>query len=1044
MISIILVGCASLTYEISGQRYPGKFWQKYATPEEAGWSSQKLEAAREYFEMLDSAAVMIVYNGAVLAAWGDVGRRYMCHSIRKSFLSALYGIYHDAGVIDLNKTLAQLQIHEKTPLTDQEKQARISDLLKARSGVYLPAAYALPPQRHGLPPRGRYAPGTHWYYSNWDFNVLATIFNQETGSDLFKEFERRIALPLQMEDFRLLDTYYHYERHYSIHPAYPFRMSAKDMARFGLLYLRRGNWKGTRILSEAWIQESIKAYSSNGLSGYGYLWWIQTIGKLKELGMYSARGFGEHAIVIIPKANLVVVHRVDTYQGKRVSFSEIGTLLEKILQSKVGAPKENPKLVPFPSTSQKMAVIQLPQEQLDNYVGTYIVEDDSIAKITRSGNKLLFRGPRGDIHRLLPLSPEKFISEDSLIPLHFKFNQQGEVEQIDIEVRSGHHVFANKNNLKTDIDKGAWISDLETFIPQLMDQADVPGLSIAVIRDAETIWTGSFGVKSNATKEAVNDSTVFQAASLSKTTFAYAVMKVVERGELDLDTPLSDYLPGHYIKNDDRVKLITARMVLSHVTGFPNWRPKGGALRLYFTPGEKFSYSGEGYVYLQKVVEHITGQPLDQFMQKQVFEPLGMRHSSYEWRDEYASNYAVGHTKFATATDRGPMRHANAASSLYTTAGDYARFLVAMMRGSGLQDKSIREMLTPQIQLESCVNCTRSKLPPSKRSEGNAWGLGWGLQTTDEGTSFWHWGDQGIFRCYTVAFKDQKIGLVYFTNSENGLAIRNELVYRTIGGQHPAFSWLHYDSYKFVGIPKMDTTVDAGVYDDYVGRYAYSILTVTREGDRVFAQATGEPKFEIFSKSETEFFWKVVDAQVEFVKDDEGKVTHARHHQGGKELIAPKINDTDVDADIMGQYAYAILTVTRYGDRLFAQLTGQREYEIFPKSETEFFWKVADAQVTFVKNEAGVVVKAIHRQHGKFEAPKIKPGLIPISARPSLPGSLPTKILKAIPAAYTIPYGDIVYVENDGRCSQGEVIKITGGHGGRGIPRKYECVKRPE
>ena len=540
-----------------------------------------------------------------------------------------------------------------------------------------------------------------------------------------------------------------------------------------------------------------------------------------------------------------------------------------------------------------------------------------------------------------------------------------------------------KHTLRTDIDKEAWISDLETFIPQLMERAHVPGLSIAVIKDAEIIWTGSFGVKSNQTKEAGNDTTVFQAASLSKTTFAFAVMKLVERGELELDTPLSDYMPGPYIENDDRVKLITARRVLSHTTGFPNWRPKGGALRLYFTPGEKFSYSGEGYVYLQRVVEHITAQPLDRFMQEQVFEPLGMRHSSYEWRDEYESNYAVGHTKFATATDRGPMRQANAAASLYTTAGDYARFLVAMMRGTGLQEKSIGEMLRPQVHLESCLDCTRSKLPPSKLSEVNAWGLGWGLQTTEEGTSFWHWGDQDIFRCYTVAFKDQKLGLVYFTNSKNGLAIRNELVYRTIGGDHPAFSWLHYDSYQFLDFSKVDTTVDAGVYDDYVGQYAYAIVTVTREGNRVFAQRTMQPKFEIFPKLETaftqgllqpeKFFWKVVDAQVEFVKDDQGKVTHALHSQGGMELAAPKIEDTNVDSDIVGQYAYEILNVTREGDRLFAQRTRQPKFEIFPKSETEFFWKVVDAQVEFVKDGEGKVTHAFHDQGGiAFTAPKIR------------------------------------------------------------------------
>jgi CubicO group peptidase (beta-lactamase class C family) len=676
--------------------------------------------------------------------------------------------------------------------------------------------------------------------------------------------------------------------------------------------------------------------------------------------------------------------------------------------------------------------------------------------------------------------------------------------------------------LKKDIDKGAWISDLETLIPQLMERAHVPGLSIAVIRDAEIIWTGSFGVKSNETKEAVNDTTVFQAASLSKTTFAYAVMKLVERRELDLDTPLSDYLPGRYIENDDRVKLITARMVLSHTTGFPNWRPKGGALRLYFTPGEKFSYSGEGYVYLQKVVEHITGQPLDRFMQEQVFKPLGMRHSSYEWRDEYESNHAVGHNKFAIATDRGRMRHANAAASLYTTARDYARFLVAMMRGTGLQEKSIGEMLTPQVQLESCVNCTRSKLLPSKLSEVNSWGLGWGLQTTDEGTSFWHWGDQGIFMCYTAAFKDQKLGLVYFTNSKNGLAIRNELVYRTIGGRHPAFSWLQYDSYQVLDFPgSLPTTrlkeipaaytIPYGdiVYVENDGRCSQGkVIKITgghggrgiprkyecvkrqlvqaqppsfdfsgiwsgrgyqcvdpqppqyvvikiEDGDVTATKLTGDSCIRAgevtwrgkytgnpfpgqMSGRRPELFWfdvmiRIVDENTinvsgavftrvevpspswvlqrkvpmsaetlerltkiaESISTEDRKVSPMQvaaqlleeslrrppTEEDRLPIDTPKV-DTTVDAsvydDYVGQYAYAILTVTREGDRLFAQLTGfaqlkgQPKFEIFPKSETEFFWKVADAQVTFVKNEAGLVTHARHRQHGEFEAPKIK------------------------------------------------------------------------
>ncbi len=169
----------------------------------------------------------------------------------------------------------------------------------------------------------------------------------------------------------------------------------------------------------------------------------------------------------------------------------------------------------------------------------------------------------------------------------------------------------------------------------------------------------------------------------------------------------------------------------------------------------------------------------------------------------------------------------------------------------------------------------------------------------------------------------------------------------------------------------MDADVAQHAYNDYVGQYAYAIMTVTRQGDRVFAQLTGQPKVEIFPESETEYYWKVVDARVRFVKDGTGRITHAHHFQGGHDFMAPKMNGTDAHAGITGRYAYKILTVTREDKRLFARLSGQQRFEIFPKSPTEFFWKVVDAQVEFVKNEKGIVTHAIHRQRGEFEAPKM-------------------------------------------------------------------------
>lgn len=346
--------------------------------------------------------------------------------------------------------------------------------------------------------------------------------------------------------------------------------------------------------------------------------------------------------------------------------------------------------------------------------------------------------------------------------------------------------------MKTHGDREAWIADLETAIPRLMAGAKIPGLSIALIRDRDVVWTKSFGVKSIETDVPVDAATVFQAASLSKPVFAYGVLKLVEQGKLDLDRPLGDYLSQSYLATDERVDRITARIVLSHTTGFANWR-RDEALRLFFAPGDRFSYSGEGYVYLQRVVAEITGQPLDRFMAAQVFAPLEMARSSYVWRDDYRSNYAVGHDDDGAVSETKPRTNPNAAASLYTTAGDFARFLTALLRETGLPRAAIDGMLTPQVRLADCLNCTRREVRASELSELNAWGLGWGLQTTAEGTSFWHWGDNNVFKAYTVTFRAQGIGLVYFTNSENGLAIRDALVTRAIGGRHPAFDWLGYD-----------------------------------------------------------------------------------------------------------------------------------------------------------------------------------------------------------------------------------------------------------
>jgi len=435
-------------------RYPQETWLQYATPEEAGWSSEKLQEAREYFDTINSAAVMVVYDGAVLAAWGNVETRYMCHSVRKSLLSALYGVHVAEGRIDLNQTLAQLGIDDQPPLADAEKQARVIDLLRSRSGVYHPAAYETAAMKEKRPQRGSHAPGEFFWYNNWDFNALCTIFEQETGTKVFEEFERRFAVPLGMEDFRLQDTYYHLEARHSIHPAYPFRLSARDMARFGLLFLRRGRWGDRAILTEPWVRESTASHFREGDTtpnpqyGYGYLWWRIVDGPFEPLGMYSARGYGGHAIDVVPAADLVFVHRVDTFwdlslpfgrECKRVKDSERFRLLDLVLRARTHAPKPNPRLIPLPRAPGHGDLVELAPRVLAKYAGQYAFEEFKL-HVKTAGDHLLIGGPGMGYFSLLPRSETELVVEDLDAPVRLDLDADGNPLRITGEFAPGNPV----------------------------------------------------------------------------------------------------------------------------------------------------------------------------------------------------------------------------------------------------------------------------------------------------------------------------------------------------------------------------------------------------------------------------------------------------------------------------------------------------------------------------------------------------------------------------------------------------------------------------
>lgn len=343
------------------------------------------------------------------------------------------------------------------------------------------------------------------------------------------------------------------------------------------------------------------------------------------------------------------------------------------------------------------------------------------------------------------------------------------------------HLSAQKNRMSND----AIIASLEKDIPNLMKAADVPGTSAALIRDGKIVWSKSFGFSNAETKQLVTNETIFEAASLSKVVFAYGVLKLVETGKLDLDVPLNKYLGNNYdvAPDDARINQITARRVLSHSAGFPNWRSSGDKyLPINFSPGEKFSYSGEGFEYLKKVVEKITGLALEDFMQKTVLQPLEMTNSSFMWQDRYKENAAFRHDLIGTKLFRNQGKNTNAAASLRTTADDYARFIAAILNGTGLKKKTLQLMLTPQIKVEA-------------ESEQLSWGLGVGLETTPNEKYFWHWGDQGDTKAYFAADIKNKNAIVYFADGANGLSFTKEILDDAIGGTHPALAYLDYARY---------------------------------------------------------------------------------------------------------------------------------------------------------------------------------------------------------------------------------------------------------
>jgi CubicO group peptidase (beta-lactamase class C family) len=328
----------------------------------------------------------------------------------------------------------------------------------------------------------------------------------------------------------------------------------------------------------------------------------------------------------------------------------------------------------------------------------------------------------------------------------------------------------NAKKIKTLSGKEITVAEMDGYLKVQMDSLNIKGISIAIINDAKVVYHRSIGISNIYSFDKVNDETLFEAASLSKPVFAFFAMKMVEKGLLDLDTPLYKYLPYPDIAHDDRYKLITARMVLCHTTGFPNWRSNNffnqedGKLFLNFTPGTKFSYSGEGYDYLAKVIAHLMNcslSNLDSVFQQEVSKPLNLRHAYFSMNVYVAKHLAMGHDgdkiSFSQSWDR---RLFNPACGLYTEAMSFADFLIAIIENRGLKNESMDEMLKKQVQVPEDDNAR-------KYFGTTEWSLGFCRKPSIYGMNLAHGGNNWGYSSSFLINKEKKFGFVFFTNSNS-------------------------------------------------------------------------------------------------------------------------------------------------------------------------------------------------------------------------------------------------------------------------------------
>lgn len=519
-------------------------------------------------------------------------------------------------------------------------------------------------------------------------------------------------------------------------------------------------------------------------------------------------------------------------------------------------------------------------------------------------------------------------------------------------------------------------------VPRLMDEAIVPGMQIAVISGGE-VEVHAFGVANVQTGAPVTDDTVFEAASLGKPVAAYGLLLLASAGRIDLDAPVGRYVPDL----PPAVSALTARQLLSHRGGLPN-QASGGGFANPVSPGQRFSYSGEGFRLLQRVIEAVAGQPFQDYVQQAVFTPLGMTASSFVWREDYAQRKAFGHSSTGSSAGRSRIPEARAASSLETTAGDYARFLIALSRGTGLSPEIARQALTKQAAVEQgcavCLGRTAGAPVPDI-----AWGLGIGLAELPSGRVAWHWGDNQTMQSYAALSLDGRRGTVILTNSANGHSIAREIAASILGFDAPGYAWVgSYAAYTEPGRQALSRIVDGAPGAAAAAAQSLPRTEAVALAERLLAGDRPAEAAALVSALSTPRSAGELALLAEALRQS-GRPAEARSAAAEALVLEPAnararqvtewiaLAERQVPAEALARYAgrysspFGPLEVTQGGGRLTARLLDQPPSAMLPLSERSFLIERMGVPIAFVAGPDGRITHAIVTAGGEFSLPRI-------------------------------------------------------------------------